>query len=97
MQDMAKENKYNSKATYDNGWGIFRNMLKYKMNNLGKRLIVVDKYFPSSKLCNVCGYKNDLLAITDKIWECPKCHTVHNRDINASINLKKEGLRIYNS
>lgn len=97
MQEMAKENKYNSKATYDNGWGTFRNMLKYKMDNLGKRLIVVDKYFPSSKLCNVCGHKNDLLAVTDKLWECPKCHTVHNRDINASMNLKKEGLRIYNS
>ncbi len=97
MQDMAKESKLNSKATYDNGFGIFRNMLKYKLENLGKKLIIVDKYFPSSKLCNVCGYKNELLAITDKTWECPNCNTVHNRDINASINLKKEGLRIYNS
>ena len=97
MQDMAKESKLNSKATYDNGFGIFRNMLKYKLENLGKKLIVVDKYFPSSKLCNVCGYKNELLTITEKTWQCPKCHTLHNRDINASINLKKEGLRIYNS
>ena len=97
MQDMAKESKLNSKATYDNGFGIFRNMLKYKLEDLGKKLIIVDKYYPSSKLCNVCGHKNELLTITDKIWECPKCHTVHNRDINASINLKKEGLRIYNS
>ena len=97
MQDMAKESKLNSKATYDNGFGIFRNMLKYKLEDLGKKLITVDKYFPSSKLCNVCGHKNELLTITDKTWECPNCHTVHNRDINASINLKKEGLRIYNS
>ena len=97
MQDMAKESKLNSKATYDNGFGIFRNMLKYKLEDLGKKLIIVDKYFPSSKLCNVCGHKNELLTITDKTWECPNCHTVHNRDINASINLKKEGLRIYNS
>ena len=97
MQDMAKESKLNSKATYDNGFGIFRKMLKYKLENLGKKLIIVDKYFPSSKLCNVCGHKNELLSITDKTWECPNCHTVHNRDINASINLKKEGLRIYNS
>ena len=97
MQDMSKESKLNSKATYDNGFGIFRNMLKYKLENLGKKLIIVDKYFPSSKLCNVCGNKNELLTITDKTWECPNCHTVHNRDINASINLKKEGLRIYNS
>ena len=97
MQDMAKESKLNSKATYDNSFGIFRNMLKYKLEDLGKRLIIVDKYYPSSKLCNVCGHKNELLTITDKTWECPNCHTVHNRDINASINLKKEGLRIYNS
>ena len=97
MQDMAKESELNSKATYDNGFGIFRNMLKYKLEDLGKKLIIVDKYYPSSKLCNVCGHKNELLTITDKTWECPNCHTVHNRDINASINLKKEGLRIYNS
>ena len=97
MQDMAKESEFNSKATYDNGFGIFRNMLKYKLEDLGKKLIIVDKYYPSSKLCNVCGHKNELLTITDKTWECPNCHTVHNRDINASINLKKEGLRIYNS
>ncbi len=97
MQDMSKESKLNSKATYDNGFGIFRKMLKYKLEDLGKKLIIVDKYFPSSKLCNVCGHKNELLIITDKTWECPNCHTVHNRDINASINLKKEGLRIYNS
>ena len=97
MQEMAKENSLNSKATYDNGWGIFRKMLKYKLENLGKKLIIVDKYFPSSKICNVCGNKNELLTIKEKIWECPKCHTLHNRDINASINLKKEGLRIYNS
>jgi putative transposase len=97
MQDMARANKLNSKATYDNGFGIFRNILKYKLEALGKKLIVVDKYFPSSKICNVCGHKNELLTITDKTWECPNCHTIHNRDINASINLKKEGLRIYNS
>ena len=97
MQDMAKESKLNSKATYDNGFGIFRNMLKYKLEDLGKKLIIVDKYYPSSKLCNVCGHKNELLTITDKTWECPNCHTIHNRDINASVNLKKEGLRIYNS
>ena len=93
MQEMAKENKLNSKATYDNGWGIFRNMLKYKMENLGKRLIVVDKYFPSSKICNVCGHKNELLTVTEKTWQCPKCHTLHNRDINASINLKKRRIK----
>ena len=95
MQEMANMYKYNSKATYDNGFGIFRKLLKTKMEERGKKYIVVDKYYASSKTCNVCGYKKDNLTIDERMWECPNCHTIHNRDINASINLKKEGLRIY--
>ena len=97
MQDMAKEYKENGKVVYDNAWGLFTALLKIKLENKGKKLIKVDKYFPSSKLCNVCGYKNELLTINVRNWECPNCHTNHNRDINASINLRKEGLRIINS
>ena len=97
MQEMAKEYKENGKVVYDNAWGLFTSLLKTKLENKGKKLVKVDKYFPSSKLCNVCGYKNELLTINVRNWECPNCHTNHNRDINASINLKKEGLRIINS
>ena len=95
MQEMAVLSEYNSKATYDNGFGIFRRLLKTKLEEKGKKYIVVGKYYPSSKICNVCGYKNDTLTIDERVWECPNCHRVHNRDINASINLKQEGLRIY--
>ena len=97
MQEMAKEYKENGKVVYDNAWRIFTNLLKTKLENKGKKLIKVDRYFPSSKKCNVCGYINQLLTIDVRKWECPICHTYHDRDVNASINLKKEGLRIYNS
>ena len=97
MQDMAKEYKENGKVVYDNAWGLFTSLLKTKLENKGKKLVKVDKYFPSSKLCNVCGYKNELLTINVRNWECPNCHTNHNRDINASINLKNEGLKMLNS
>ena len=95
MQEMATLSKYNSKATYDNGFGIFRRILKVKLEQKGKKYIVVSKYYPSSKICNVCGYKKDTLTIDERLWECPNCYTIHDRDINASINLKQEGLRIY--
>ena len=97
MQEMAKVYKGNGKVVYDNAWGIFTNLLKTKLENKGKKLIKVDKYFPSSKKCNVCGFVNKLLTIDVREWECPICHTFHDRDVNASINLKKEGLRIINS
>ena len=83
------------KSVYDNGWGMFTGMLAYKLKDRGKVLIKVDKYFPSSKTCNVCGYKYDGLALTDRSWECPQCHTAHDRDVNAAVNIRNEGLRIY--
>jgi hypothetical protein len=55
-------------------------------------LIQVDKFFPSSKLCHCCGYKKEDLALHERIWTCPVCGTVHDRDINASINLYLVGL-----
>ena len=70
-------------------------LLKTKLENKGKKLIKVDKYFPSSKKCNVCGYINQLLTIDIRKWECPICHTLHDRDVNASINLKKRRIKNY--
>ncbi len=56
--------------------------------------MLVDRYFPSSKLCSNCGYKNTELQLEDREWLCPECKTHHDRDVNASINLKKEGIRL---
>ena len=75
------------KSVMDNAWGSFVNMLEYKCNWYGKHLIFADKYYASSKMCNVCGYKNAELTLADRKWSCPICHTDHNRDQNAGINL----------
>jgi putative transposase len=67
--------------------------LEYKAKRYGRVLIKVNRYFPSSKLCSVCGYKKEDLKLSDRKWKCPKCGTLHDRDINAAINLLKEGLK----
>ena len=72
----------------------FKNIMLYKANWYGRYVVEVDKWFPSSKLCNVCGYKNTELTLSDREWICPDCKTNHNRDLNAAINIKKEGLKI---
>ena len=85
------------KNTMDNGYGLFLRYLEYKLNNRGKKLIRVDKYFPSSQKCNHCGHINsELKDLNIREWTCPVCGTSHNRDINAAINIKNEGLRLYN-
>lgn len=95
--DMKKiASKFNlAKNTYDNGYSTFVEMLKYKLNERGKKLIVIDKFFPSSKMCNECGYNNNNLKLGDREWTCPNCNTKHDRDVNAAINIKKRGIELY--
>jgi len=66
---------------------IFVNMLKYKGQWCGCQIIEIDRWFPSSKRCHVCGYINDNLTLSDRSWLCPECNTNHDRDVNASINI----------
>jgi len=68
--------------------------LKYKCEWYSRNLIVIDRWFPSSKLCNVCGYKYEQLKLNEREWICPKCNTKHDRDKNASMNIENEGKRI---
>ena len=83
------------KSVVDNSWGMFTTFLKYKLEENGKKLVKVDKFFPSSQLCNVCGYQNlDTKNLSIREWTCPHCKTHHNRDINAAINIRNEGMRI---
>lgn len=83
------------KSVSDNGWGMFTTFLKYKLDEAGKQLIKVDKFFPSSQICNVCGYKNpETRNFSIREWTCPTCGTTHNRDVNAAINIKNEGIRL---
>lgn len=86
------------KSVSDNGWGMFVTFLKYKLEELGKRLVKVDKFFASSQICNVCGYKNTAAKnLSVRAWDCPECGTHHDRDINAAINIRNEGMRIVNA
>lgn len=83
-----------AKAISDCGWGQFCTMLKYKYEWGAKAYIEVDRFFASSKTCNVCLNKVDSLALDVRWWTCPKCKTHHDRDINAAINIRNEALRI---
>ena len=74
----------------------FIRVLKYKSNWLGKKVIEINKYYPSSQCCNRCDYKNeDVKDLSIRKWTCPECGLIHDRDINASINIMFEGLKIY--
>ena len=78
----------------DLAFGTFLNQLKYKLEWLNKKLVKVDKYFPSSQLCSECGYRKVDLLLKTKSWICPNCGIKHNRDHNAAVNIKKEGMRM---
>ena len=73
----------------------FKEILKYKAKWFNREIIEIDRYFPSSKLCSNCGYKNDDLTLKNREWVCPHCGQTHNRDINAAVNILNEGIRIY--
>lgn len=92
MRGMAQGLKL-AKSTNDNGFGMLKTFLEYKLKDRGKHLVVIDKWFPSSKLCHICGSVNDTLTLVDRVWTC-SCGSVLDRDINAAINIKNEGCRM---
>ena len=79
---------------FDLGYGTFLNYLNYKLEWLNKKLIKVNRYYPSSQLCSSCGYRKSDLLLSTRSWICPNCNNKHNRDVNAAINIKKEGIRL---
>jgi putative transposase len=83
-----------AKAISQVGWGMFLAMLNYKAEQDGKVYIEVDRFFPSSKTCNVCLNQINSLPLDVRHWTCSHCGTQHDRDINAAINLREEGLRL---
>lgn len=83
------KNKHLSKAISQAQWYKSRVFLQQQCEKLGIELRLASRFYPSSKLCSNCGYKNVDLKLKDRSWECPDCHVVHNRDENAAINLEK--------
>ena len=91
IQGMLGENKDLSRRILDCSWYIFRQTLTYKAEQYGCNLIVIPKYYPSSKSCSNCGNINNNLKLTDRIWLCPSCGLTLDRDLNAAINIFKKG------
>jgi len=83
-----------SKSIHDTAFGEIKRQAEYKGIWYDVPFISVDRWFPSSKLCSVCGSKYNDLSLSDREWTCPECGTDHDRDINAAQNLRKEGLSI---
>ncbi|MEG4874375.1 RNA-guided endonuclease InsQ/TnpB family protein [Microcoleus sp. CZ3-B4] len=78
----------------DCGWGMFTNFLAYKLERKGAKLVEIDRWFPSSKLCSNCFYEMDEMPLDIREWTCPNCGTHHDRDGNAAINIRAEGIRM---
>jgi putative transposase len=83
-----------ARSISDAGWGMFGTMLKYKAEKVGKIYLEVDRFFPSSKTCNNCLHKVSSIPLDVRHWNCPKCKSHNDRDINAAKNIRDEGLRI---
>lgn len=83
-----------AKAISEVGFYKFKEILTTKALANGKKVILVDRFYPSSKTCSVCGYKKEYLTLNDRSWVCPQCGTKHNRDINAAVNILIEGKRM---
>ena len=94
MKAMSRSLNF-GKSVSDNGWGMFTTFLKYKLEEQGKKLVKVDKFFASSQICSACGYKNTKTKnLALRKWDCPQCGIHHDRDVNAAINIRNEGMRL---
>ena len=94
MKAQSNKSFGNGKATMDNGYGIFQSMLSYKLADRGKRLVRIDKWYPSSKLCHCCGKRHhEMKDLKIRVMRCD-CGNVMDRDQNAAINIRNEGIRI---
>src|SRR5256884_9406294 len=98
LEDLAVKNMVRNrslaKAISDCGWGEFRRQLEYKAATAGRHVIVIDRWYPSSKTCSACGYLLASLSLSTRTWQCPSCGTRHDRDVNAAKNILAAGLAV---
>ena len=88
------KNNHLAKAIQEIGFYRFRQILVDKARNNYKKVVFIDRFYPSSKTCSNCGYKNQGLKLSDRSWTCPNCGEYHDRDLNAAINILHEGERL---
>ena len=94
VKDMEHKNKLARNIT-DASWSRLVTLLIYKANWYGRKVIKVPNNYPSSQLCSICGYKNSIIkSLNIRKWTCPKCGSIHDRDINASKNILSKGIEI---
>jgi putative transposase len=93
VSGMAR-NRRLARAISDCGWGEFRRQLEYKCERYGRHLIVIDRWYPSSKTCSACGHLLAELSLSTRHWTCPSCRARHDRDINAAKNILAAGLAV---
>ena len=96
VKGMVKNHKL-AESISEMNFGEFRRMLEYKALWYGRDIVYVDRFYPSSKTCNHCGYINKNLKLSDRQWICPQCGEIIERDYNAALNILEEGLRIIGS
>ncbi len=98
IEDLAVKNmvrnRHLARVIADCGWGEFRRQLEYKCERAGRELIVVDRWYPSSKTCSACGHLLAELSLSTRHWTCPSCGSRHDRDINAAKNIVAAGLAV---
>jgi putative transposase len=92
VKGMLKNHRL-AKAIQNNRLSEIRRQLEYKCNWYGVKLIIADRFYPSSKLCSDCGHKKVDLKLSDRVYRCAECGNVMDRDLNAAINLMQYGMR----
>lgn len=91
IKNMVKNSKL-AKSISDVAWGQFLTLLQYKAEWYGKNVLKIGRFVPSSKICSCCGYKMEKLPLSVRLFECPSCNLVEDRDVNASINIRNFAL-----
>lgn len=92
VQGMMKNHQI-AKAIQEVGFSRFKYVLQDKALVNGKQVVLIDRFYPSSKTCSCCGYKKQDLKLSDRFWTCPECGEHHDRDVNAARNILLEGQR----
>lgn len=92
VENMLRNHKL-AQAIQSAGWGMFVGMCKYKAEWNGKNILQIPTFQPSTKICSTCGHTNHTLTLADREWVCANCNAIHDRDINAAINIKKYSLK----